>query len=194
MNIKTDNRQLSYSQIYGCGLDLGTHYCDPCLDDREFGRTRSGGYIKKSYLATLLTDPTDLTAWTDGIASGDIIIIPETSGSYDPGDPKELKGYGDRSVTYGPRAMTLTLFDPNYVLNYPFYNAISRQSDLVPFFRTSSLVHIFDTVATIVAKDPVADDMESEVGWEVTNKITSANMPAKFSIATIASIFVCNPA
>jgi len=186
-------KQLSYSEIYGCGLDLGTHYCDPCLDDREFGRARSGGYIKKSYLSTLLAAPTTLATWTDGIDSGDIIMIPETSGSYDPGDPKELKGYGDRKVTYGPREMTLTLFDPNYLLNYPFFNAISRQSDLVPFFRTSSLVHIFDTVATIVAKDPVADDLESEVVWEVTNKVTSPNIPAKFPIATIASIFVCDP-
>lgn len=192
MEIKNDRRQLSYSEIYGCSLDLGAHYCDPCLDEREYGRARSGGYIKKSYLDTLLTDPTDLAAWTDGIAGGNIIMIPETSGSYEPGDPKELKGYGDRSVTYGTRGMTLTLFDPNYVSNYPFYNAITRQSDLVPFFRTSSLVHIFDTVATIVAKDPVADDLEAEVVWEVTNKVTSANIPAKYPIASIASIFVCN--
>lgn len=193
MEIKNDQRQLSYSSIYGCSLDLGMHYCDPCLDDREFGRVRSGGYIKSSYLATLLTDPTSLSAWTTGIADGDIIMIPETGGTYDAGTPVSLKGYGDRKVTYGTRDMTIVMSDPNYLSNYAFYNTISRQTDLVPFFRTSSLVHIFDTVATILAKDPVADDIASEVVWEVTIVVTSVNMPAKFPIATIASIFVCNP-
>lgn len=185
---------MSYSEIYGCGVDLGNHYCDPCLDEREFARARSGGYIKKSYLATLLAAPTTLATWTDGITSGDIIIIPESSGSYDPGTPKELRGYGNRKTTKGPREMTLTLFDPNYLSNYPFYNAIGRQTDLVPFFRTSSLVHIFDTEASIDAVDPVTENLDDEVIWQVTNKVTSINLPAKFPFEAFASVFVCNPA
>jgi len=182
---------MSYSLLYGCSEDLGIHYCDPCLSDREFARTRSGGFIKKAYLATLLANPTDITLWQAGIASGDIIMIPETSGSYDPGNPQVLKGYGERKETYGPREQTLIINDPNYVANYAFYNNIGNQQDLVPFYRTSSLVHIFDTVASIVAKDTIADDIAGEVIWEVTCKVTSINLPTKHTIASINSIFVC---
>lgn len=183
----------SYASTYGCGDDLPVHICHDCPDGRvrEFARVRSGGFIRKGYLATLLATPTTLATWEAGIAAGNIIIIPESSGSYDPGDPKELPGYGDRKVSYGPREMTLNLNDPDYVDNYPFYNAIIDFNDLVPFFRTSTLVHIFDVPASIKAKDPVADDLEAEVIWNVECKVTSRNMPSKHLFATIADVFTC---
>jgi hypothetical protein len=184
----------SYSALYGCGESESIHFCHDCPGGRtrEFARVRGGGFIKKPYLATLMADPTDKALWDAGIASGDIIIIPETSGSYDPGDPKELKGFGDRKVSYGPREMTLTMNDPDYSENYAFWNDIVDRTNFVPFFRTSELVHIFDATATIKAKDPVADDLEEEVTWVVESKITSRNIPSKHSLATIAEIFSCS--
>jgi hypothetical protein len=183
--------QMSYSEIYGCSEALGEHYCDPCLSDREYARVRAAGWIKKSYLATLLAAPTTAATWTDGVTAGDIIILPQTSGSFDPGTPREGKGYGNRKVSYGPREMTLNITDPDYVVNYPFYNAISNQTDLVPFYVTSSLVHIFDTEATIIASDPVADELEAEVVWEIQCKVVSTNLPSKHALDSIASVFVC---
>lgn len=179
---------MSYASNY-CDSELGVHVIAPCLTDREFGRTRSGGFIRQSYLATLLANPTDLALWNAGITSGDIIVLPDTAGTFDPGEPSELRGFGDRATSNGPRTMTLTLFDPDYKNNYAFYNEIKNQTSLVPFYRTSSLVHIFDKVATIDARDPVEDDVESEVVWEVICEVTSENLPSKHSMATIASIF-----
>jgi hypothetical protein len=138
-----------------------------------------------------LAAPITAATWTAGIAAGNIIIIPMTAGSYDPGDPKELKGYGDNKSSYGTREMTLSWFDPNYVNNYGFYNSINGASDFVPAFRTSSLVHIFDTTATITAKDPVADDLESEVVWNGIAKVISKNLPSKHSAANLANVFKC---
>jgi hypothetical protein len=98
----------SYSD--SCDTVLGTYNCDPCpLPDMEFGRTRGVALIKKSYLPTLLAAPITAATWTAGIAAGNIIIIPMTAGSYDPGDPKELKGYGDNKSSYGTREMTAEL-------------------------------------------------------------------------------------
>ncbi len=179
---------MSYASNF-CDSELGVHQIDPCLTDREFGRTRSGGFVKKGYLATLLANPTSQSVWQTGLDSGDIIILPDTAGTFDPGEPKALKGYGDIKEKYGPREMTLTLIDPDYKTNYPFYNGIKNQTNLVPFYRTSSLVHIFDSPGSIDAKDAVEDDLESEVVWEVTCKVTSANLPTKHSIETIKPMF-----
>lgn len=182
---------MGYEQY--CAESEATHTCHACdnTSDREFARTRSSGFIRKTYLATLMTDPTDATKWTDGIDSGDIIMCPRTAGSYDPGDPKELKGYGDQDVSYGQRVMKLVYNDPDYYDNYAFYNEIGSRTDLVPYFRTSSLVHIFDTVAVIKAKDTVADDINAEVTWEVTCTITSNNLPSKHKTENILDVFSC---
>jgi hypothetical protein len=58
-------------------------------------------------------------------------------------------------------------------------------------FRTSTLVHIFDNTATITAKDPVADDLESEVVWNGIAKVISKNLPSKHSAANLANVFKC---
>lgn len=176
-----------------CAGEEAVHVCSICPDDnvREFARVRRSGFIKSSYLPTIKADPTNLALWQAGIAAGAIIILPETSGSYDPGDPKELKGYGDRKSTYGPRTMKLTINDPDYAVNYHFYNEISSRVNEVPFFVTSSLLHLFDKPASIKAKDPVADDLEEEVVWQVECEVVSANLPSKHQVANILEIFTC---
>lgn len=178
---------------YGCGGSDAVHVCHDCPDpaDREYARVRSGAFVRKSYYDTLKANPTDATKWQDGITAGDIIVVPETRGSYDPGDPKELKGYGDRKSSYGPRTMKLAFADPTYAENYAFYNEISSRTDLIPIFRTSGLIHFFDKVASIKAKDPVADDLEEEIVWQVECEVVSSNLPSKHSAATLGEIFSC---
>lgn len=184
---------MGYAETYGCEESEASHVCHSCPDGRirEFARVRSGGWVTTAYLATLLATITTLATWTAGITSGDIIMLPATAGSYDPGTPKVLKGFGELKESYGPREMTLTIDDPDYVDNYPFYNEISRRSDLVPFFRTSNLVHIFDKPASIIASDPVADDIEEEVIWTTVSKVTSENLPSVHATVAIISAFSC---
>lgn len=182
-------RQMAYS--YDCSGSEAVHSYTICDGDRdtEFGRTRGAGFIKQGYLSSLMVNPTDKTAWDAGIASGDIIVVPKTSGSYEPGTPKELPGFGDVKSSYGAREMKLSFNDPDYVANYAFYNEISGRTDLVPFFRTSSQVRIFDTPASIVASDPVADDPESSVIWNVVCTVLSKNLPSIHPLTTIAELF-----
>lgn len=188
------NLQRSYESIYGCSGGEATHTCHSCPDGRvrEFARVRSAGFVTKGYLATLLAAPTTLATWTTGITAGKIIMLPETSGSYDPGDPKPLKGYGDRKESYGPREMKLMFNDPDYADNYAFYNEIGGRTDLVPFFRTSGLVHIFDKVSAVKAKDPVIDDLEEEVVWQVECTVISMNLPTFYSTTVTATAFSCD--
>jgi hypothetical protein len=182
-----------YSYADSCDAALGTYNCDPCpLVDREFGRVRGVALIKKSYLATLLAAPTVAATWTTGISAGNIVIVPMTAGSYDPGDQKVLKGYGDNKESYGTREMTVNWFDPNYAINYAFYNSLADVTDYVPAFRTSSLVHIFDTTASLTAKDPVEDDVEAEVIWNGIAKVISKNIPTIHDAGNLSTVFACN--
>lgn len=183
-----------YAAIYGCpeGSEA-IHHCHDCPGERhvEYARTRAGGFVKRGYYATLVGALSTLATWTDGVANGDIIILPELSGSYDPGTPKELKGFGNRKVTYGAREMTWTFSDPEYLDNYDFYNEITQRSNLIPFFITSSLLHLFDKEATIVGGDPIVDDLEEIVVWNGTAKIVSNNLPAKHALTGIEDVFTC---
>ncbi len=178
-----------------CSEELAAHICDPCPDpnDREFGRVRSAGFIFSDYIATLMVNPLLNANWVTGIKTGKIIVIPETAGNYDPGTAKELPGYGDRAKSYGPRTMTLNFKDPNLVSNYPHYNGLGGQSELIPFFRTSSQLRIFDKPAIITASDPVEDDIESEVTWNVSAVVVSNNLPSYHAAATLVNtIFKCS--
>lgn len=183
----------SYAAQYGCTNDA-VHTCHDCPEGRvrEFGRVRRAGFIKISFLDTLLANPIDPTIWQAGIIAGAIIVLPETSGTYDGGAPKELKGFGERRVSYGPRTMKMAINDPDYADNYHFYNEISQRTDLVPFFGTSSMIRIFDEPANITAKDPVADDLEEEVIWNVDIEVISVNLPIMVPKATIDSVFACS--
>lgn len=183
-----------YSYSSSCEDGVADYNCDPCpLVDREYGRVRKVALIDEDYLATLIgANPTLAASWTAGVTARKITIIPMTAGSYDPGDPKELKGYGDLKNSYGNREMTVSWFDPNYKINYPFYNSIKNATNKVPAFLTSSLVHIFDKAATITAKDPVEDDLESEVVWNGIAKVISDNLPSLHDASNLSSVFQCN--
>lgn len=184
-----------YYSLYGCGDNLPQHICAPCASarHREFARTRIVGFVRQAYLETLVAALNYPSAWITGRNDGQIIVIPEAAGSFDPGDPKELKGYGDRKFSYGPRTMMLSIFDPDYKDNYPFYNEIGDATDLVPFFVTSSLLHLFDKPASIKAKNPVADDLEEEVVWNVECQVVSQNLPSIHDVEPIREALVCNP-
>lgn len=172
-----------------CGADsLPPHICDVC-PDFEYARVRGVCLINRDYLDTLLADPTDLTLWQDGIDSGDIIQIGETAGSYDPGTPAELKGYGDRPKTNGPRTHTLTYNDPNYATNYNFYNALTESTQWVPAWRTSTKTHIADVAATITPSDPHADDETAVVDWQVAVSWISKNLAAIYDAPL--EVFTC---
>ena len=81
---------LNYKQC-NTGEDI-SHVCDPCLV-AEKGGVRSFFMVKENATITLLSTASE---WTAAITAGNIIIIPETRGTYDGGTPKMGAGYGRR--------------------------------------------------------------------------------------------------
>lgn len=186
---------MGYATTYGCPEGSEAQYvCHDCPGERheEYGRTRSGGFVKRGYLATLLAGLNDPQVWKDGIAQGKIIILPEVSGSFDPGTPKENKGFGSRKFTYGGRTMVWDWFDPNYKENYAFYNELSQRTDLIPFFTTSSLLNLFDQEAVLVGSNPITEELEDLVTWTGKATVISKNLPSQHDLAPIAEIFTCD--
>lgn len=159
------------------GATVPDYACNPC-PAYEYGRIRSVALIKNSFT---FTDPTSSTQWAAGIASKDIIVIWKTQGTYDGGQTGELVGFGDSATVNGNTTHTITYKDPNYADNCDFYNAIKGSSDYTIAFRTSSLVHFAGAPVTLTPKNPIADDINSVVVWEVQAKWTNPDSPCAYT-------------
>lgn len=161
-----------------CEEELDTHNCDPC-EETEFGRIRFHGYIKKGFT---FSDPTSPTEWQQAVADGNVIIIPKSNGSFDGGSPKEGPGYGDQETTNLGSAYVANVKDPNYASNYSFYNTLKRSRNWKFFYGTSSKIHITNVACSVFPKNPVADDINSVVEWDVQIKWSDSNLPKPYDI------------
>lgn len=159
------------------GVAIPAYSCNPC-PAYEYGRVRSIAYVKNSYT---FIDPTNSAEWTAAIASGDVIVVWKTQGAYDGGSTQELTGFGDSISVNGNTTHVLTYKDPNYTENCDFYNAIKGSSDYYIAFRTSSQVHFSNAPVTITPKNPIADDINSVVVWDVQVKWTNPDSPCPYT-------------
>lgn len=169
----------------GCDTIVPDHLCNPC-EETEHGRVRSIAFVKKSFA---FTDITNAVEWQNGIASKDIIIIPEVLGSFDGGSPVEGAGYGDQQTKLNGYNFVLNYKDPNYKLNADFYNALKYSREFLVAYRTETQTHISTNAASVVPKNPVAEDLTSEVVWDVEVKFSQGDLPEPFD--TPAGIFDC---
>ena len=174
-----------YYPTSNCGstTTLPAYSCNPC-PSYEYGRLRSVAFKKVS---VSLTNPSSSSEWDTAIANEEIRVIWETQGSYDGGTTSELAGFGDREFTNGGVSHVLNYKDPNYASNYDFYMAIKDSSEWSIVFRTSSQIHVVDVPVTITPKNPVADDLKSNVVWDVTVKWSDPLQPRPYD--TPAGIF-----
>lgn len=160
----------------GCESAIPDHQCDPC-EVPEHGRVRSIAYIKSSFN---FTDPSDPTEWSAGIDNRDIIMIPEVLGSFDGGAPVEGPGYGDQSTKLTGYNFSLVYKDPNYRDNCDFYNAMKTARNYKIAFRTETQTHISDNTVSVIPKNPITEDLASEVVWDVEVKWAQGDLPCPF--------------
>lgn len=178
---------MAYQVYYpaGCDAAVGEHYCNNC-DPAEHGRLRSAAFIASDFA---FTDPSNPVEWAAGIAAKKIIIIPEVNGSFDGGSEVEVPGYGDQATKLTGYNFQATYNDPNYKLNADFYNALKRSRNYRFAYRTENLVHITQNTVSVVPKNPVTDDLTSEVVWNVLVKWSEADLPVPYD--TPVNIFTC---
>ena len=178
---------MAYQVYYpaGCTAEVPDHYCNPC-DALEHGRVRSVAFIDSAFD---FVDPSDPTEWQAGIAAKSIIVIPATNGSFDGGSEVETPGYGDQQTKLTGYSFVLTYNDPNYKLNADFYNLLKRSRNYKIAFRTETLTHLSVNTVTVIPKNPVAEDLTSEVVWNVAVKWSEGDLPVPYD--TPAGIFEC---
>jgi len=169
----------------GCDHDLPLHICNDC-NVPEHGRVRSVAFIKKTFR---FTDPSNPQEWRSGIIDGDIIIIPQVLGSYNGGEPVEGPGYGDTISKITGYNFELAFKDPNYTDNAGFYNAIKRNHIWLIAFRSETLTHMSTNTISIVPKNPITENLNDEVVWDVIVKFSQADLPEPFP--TPDGIFQC---
>lgn len=178
---------MAYNVYYpsGCAATIGDHYCNPC-EAAEHGRVRSVAYIASDFA---FTDPTNATEWRNGILNKKIIIIPEVNGTFDGGSEVEGPGYGDQVSKLTGYNFQLVYNDPNYKNNADFYNAIKRSRNWRLAYRTENLIHLTENTISIIPKNPVTDDLTSEVTWNVTAKWADEDLPIPYTVPS--GIFTC---
>lgn len=167
------------SAIYypgGCAASQPAHFCSDC-SEAEHGRVRSIAFIAKDFT---ITDPSDPTEWAAGVAAGKIIIIPAVIGSYNGGDPVTGTGYGDVAEKLNGYNFELTFKDPNYAENADFYNALKNSRNYRVAFRSENLTHMSDKAVSVIPKNPITDNLNDEVVWDVTVKFQQSDLPTPF--------------
>lgn len=178
---------MAYQVYYpaGCEQEIGDHYCNNC-EDLEHGRLRSAAFVANDFA---FTDPTSPAEWQAGIQAKKIIIIPEVNGTFDGGSEVEAPGYGDQASKLTGYNFQAVFNDPNYKLNADFYNALKRSRNYRFAYRTETQTHLTENTVSIIPKNPVTDDIASEVVWNVTVKWSDGDLPVPFD--TPAGIFTC---
>lgn len=161
------------------------HVCDDC-EGQEGARVRSIAFLKEG---VTFSDATSTAEWTAKVASGDLIVIPKTNGTFDGGTPNYGPGFGDEEQRYINSTFKLNYRDPNLKVNFDFYEGKKKSARWKVIYRSETLVWIGDKVCTIAPKAPVADDAKGSVVWEVEVTWISRNSPEPFDAP--ADIFEC---
>ena len=162
----------------GCDAVIPAHICDAC-EAPELGRVSSVAFIKSPFAFTDISDPTE---WQAGFANGDIIIIPFTKGTFDGGAEVETPGYGRQATRLNGYNFQLQYQDPNYRQNCNFYNAIKNSRQYYVAYATETQIHLSDNIVSVIPKNPVQDDVNSEVVWDVLVKWAGRDLPCPFDL------------
>ena len=172
----------TYYYQSGCdGAPQTPYACSGCLT-RELARVRSIAFVKDSYLATLLADPTSGTVWSAGITSLNIIVLYKVNGEYDGGETEEIDGFGDSPFDNGNTTHTMTINDPHVADNWDFYNYIRQTSDWIPVLKTSTKIWLFEEPANIKVKMPIANDIKAVVTNQLVIKVVQDGLPVPYTI------------
>lgn len=181
---------MPYSVTYPdtCTSSIPFHQCDPCAAVEQ-ARIRSVAFINKSFIDTLMANPSSGAVWHNGIDDSLIIVVPETNGSFDGGSPVEGQGFGSSPSKYMGSEYVVTYRDPNYTTNCDFYSSIQRSNVYHFAYVTETQVHITENTVTILPKAPIEDNLNGMVLWEVTVKFQQYATPCPYDKPD--GIFTC---
>lgn len=168
------------------------HACNPC-NETEGGRVRGMMYIRSGFdlgpLKAALKAGTGAAAiFEAAVAAGNIHLIPETTGTYNGGEPEYGSGYGDESQRFVGRNHELTIKDPSYEGNADFYTRL-EQEHWIPAWKGDKLLHFGDKPASVVTTDPIEEGLETDVTWSSVINWKSKNRAEIYPAEQLAMYF-----
>jgi len=146
--------------------------CSDC-PPKELGGIRSIWFQKVSSPFLDITNPTE---WATKICAKDVFVLPKTRGSLDMAEVTDT-GFGDIPMDLSGYDFTLNVFDPNFLGNCSFWNSIKKSSEWKVGYRTETQVYLSTSVALIIPKAPISDDIKSKVLWNTTIKFSQEDVP-----------------
>ena len=163
-----------------------------CSCEVELGRVRSAALIHTSFYSQFMTAPEDEATWAAGIEAGFIVVVPESIGTFNGGEPIYGRGFGFTEETLTAQKFEVAYVDPDYLGNLDFYNSINGSRNWHIAFCSETILRISDKTCSIFASDKIENDLKKEVVWNVTAKWTWNKTPQHYTIPD--NIFTCSPA
>jgi len=115
----------------------------------ELGRVRSVALIHKSFYNQLATDFENPLYWQTGITGGFIIVLPQTQGEYNGGNPIMSRGFGWSEETLMAYGFEVNYKDPDYVANLPHYNSITGSRNFYIAYCSETIMRISQRPGTL---------------------------------------------
>jgi len=175
--------------LYSCN-DPGELIYNPCIT--ELGRIRAFFYVRTSYT---FSDPTDPAEWTSAIASGDVIIVQNTTGNKDKSSRIAGSGFGNQKDMTIARDFTVHYMHREVTedANTDFYDAMNFSDGYYCGFITQTKLWLFqpENVVSVDADIIVEEGIDTRVLFDVTVAFIGQTLATPFEIPS--GIFVNVP-
>ena len=166
---------------------IEAHDCGVC--ETENARVRRFALIHKNYYSTLMADPENSNIWITGITDGLIYIYPETQGEYDGGVARYSRGFATVPEQLMAYNFSVSVKDPSYQGNVPHWNALAGNKNYYLAFCSSSIMNITTRPCNLIPTNEVANDLKTEITWNVQIKWTDLELPLQYTIPD--GVFQC---
>ena len=161
----------------GCGTTIPDPTCSDC-PDKELGGLRSF-WLQKDTFA--FSDITDAQEWQDAITNKDVFVFPKSRGSLEQAET-ETQGFGDQAMVVDGYDFTASVFEPNFLPNIDFWNAIKKSNNYKFGFRTETKVFLSDKAVGIIPKAPIGEDIKIAILWNLIFKFSQEDYPTAMDV------------
>lgn len=184
--------QMDYLDSYGNCVETGLdpHVCETCGNVvEEHANISDAAWVNKNSYAAIAADPTNATVWQTAIDAGDVIVIPDTRGTFDGGTPKIGNGWGRSKGTYQGSDFKATINDRIYQDNWAHYRSLVGKTNWHLLYVTETQGHLTSVPVTVAPKNPISDQVDDVISWQSDVTWFEFFTPAPFAMPM--SIFTC---
>lgn len=161
----------------GCDEVIPPAQCSDC-PEKQLGGLRSFWLQKDSFA---FSDITSTAEWQAAITNSDVYVFPKSRGSLEQAET-ESQGFGDQTTIVDGYDFTASIFEPNFLANIDFWNAIKKSNNYKLGYRTENKIFLSDKAVGIIPKAPVGEDIKVAILWNLMFKFSQEDYPTAFDV------------